>query len=484
MNFFEEVRNSIVGINHTLTTSYGEKPLIYLDWIASGRLYHPLEEKMLHTFGPMVANTHTESNSTGAFMTNAYHEALQLLKIHVNADSNDVIITEGSGCTGVINKFQRILGLKVPEKFKSYINLDEDHKPVVFVTHMEHHSNHTSWLETIADVVVVEPNELGEVEPNHLKALLETYKSRPLKIGSFTACSNVTGIMTPYHELAKIMHEYDGFCFVDFAASAPYVEINMHPADPMEKLDAIFFSPHKFLGGPGSCGVLIFDSTLYKNTVPDHAGGGTVLWTNPWGEKKYFDDIETREDGGTPNFLQTIRAALCIKLKDIMMENNMMERKDSLFSYLWHHLSSIKEVNILGHKSKNAKRLGMISFYIDNIPYNLLVKLLDEKYGIQVRGGCSCAGTYGHYLLNIDQSTSKHITDELSQGNLTSKPGWIRVSIHPTNTFEELETFITAIREIIHHYDQWKNDFIYDSVTGEYEHKSKVDQSSYNLFEW
>ena len=195
---------------------------------------------------------------------------------------------------------------------------------------MEHHSNQTSWLETIADVVIIEPNNKGLINYDHLNHLLDLYKDRNLKIGSFSAASNVTGIETDYHLLAKIMHDHGGYCFVDFAASAPYVDINMHPKDPLEKLDAIFFSPHKFLGGPGTAGVLIFDSRLYKLRVPDHPGGGTVDWTNPWGEHKYINDIEAREDGGTPGFLQTIKTALAVKLKEEIGTDKIRERENEL----------------------------------------------------------------------------------------------------------------------------------------------------------
>ena len=180
-----------------------------------------------------------------------------------------------------MNKFQRILGLRIPENLKGNVQIPEKERPVIFITHMEHHSNQTTWLETIGEVVILEPSSTGEIDVPQLEELLQKYRERPLKIGSFTACSNVTGIETPYRQLAKIMHQHGGLCFVDFAASAPYVKIDMHPEDPLERLDAIVFSPHKFLGGPGTSGVLVFDSRLYSNQVPDHPGGGTVLWTNP-----------------------------------------------------------------------------------------------------------------------------------------------------------------------------------------------------------
>jgi len=316
--YFKKYRDNIIGVDKSFQSPYGEKPIVYADWTASGRLYEPIEKKMRYEFYPLVGNTHTETNITGSSMTMAYHNALHLIKKHVNAGPTDLIISSGSGMTGVVNKFQRILGLKVYEKHRKYIDLPIDERPLVFITHMEHHSNQTTWLETIADVEIINPDSDGLVDLEHFADLLEQYKYRKVKYAAVTACSNVTGIETPYYKMAEMMHEAGGYIFVDFACSAPYVNINMHPGDEKQKLDAIFFSPHKFLGGPGTSGILIFCKSLYHNTIPDNPGGGTVDWTNPWGKHKYLDDIEMREDGGTPSFLQTIKTALCVKLKEEM----------------------------------------------------------------------------------------------------------------------------------------------------------------------
>ena len=214
-----------------MVSPYGEKNLIYTDWTASGRLYRPIEEKMMNEFGPFVANTHTETSTSGAAMTLAYHEARKIIKKHVNANSDDVLITEGSGMTGVVNKFQRILGLKVSENLRDYTEIPEDIKPIVFVSHMEHHSNQTSWLETIADVVVVPCNDDGLVCLHKFEECIKEHAHRKLKIASVTSCSNVTGIETEYHKIAKLIHQYNGLCFVDFACCAPYVDIDMHPKE-------------------------------------------------------------------------------------------------------------------------------------------------------------------------------------------------------------------------------------------------------------
>ena len=403
-------------------------------------------------------------------MTLAYHEARKIIKRHVNANENDVLITEGSGMTGVVNKFQRILGLKVSENLKDHTTIPEEIRPIVFISHMEHHSNQTSWLETIADVEVVPSNEEGLVCLEKFEEVIKKHQHRTLKIASITSCSNVTGIKTKYHDIAKLIHRYNGLCFVDFACCAPYVSIDMHPEEENAYLDAIYFSPHKFLGGPGSSGVLIFNKRLYKNAVPDNAGGGTVSYTNPWGDHDYFDDIETREDGGTPAFLQTIRIALAVQLKEQMGTDYIKAREDEMNIKVFQTLEAIPNLKILAPNHK--KRLSIFSFYVEGVHFNLVVKLLNDRYGIQTRGGCSCAGTYGHFLLNVDQQTSYAIKNQILEGCSTEKPGWVRLSLHPTTTNKELDFICNALKELCHHIDEWSKDYTYDISKNDYVHKT------------
>jgi selenocysteine lyase/cysteine desulfurase len=482
LEHFDTFRRNIVGIDAAFDTPYGKKDLIYADWIASGRLYGPIEDQIKNQFGPMVGNTHSEASETGRTMTIAYHHAHKLIKTHVNANEDDVIITTGFGMTSALAKFQRILGIKVPERLSKYCNLPEEEKPVVFLTHMEHHSNQTPWLESLCDVVVMEPGENLYINPENLRKELKKYQHRQVKIGSFSACSNVTGIITPYYELAEIMHEFGGYCFVDFAASAPYVKIDMHPPKAAQKLDAIFFSPHKFLGGPGSSGVLVFCRHLYKNRIPDHPGGGTVLWTNPWGEHSYFSDIEIREDGGTPGFLQAIRTALSIQLKEQMNVDKIHDREKQLTARAFEGLRSIEGLNILG--DNDLERIGVFSFYIVGLHHNLIVKLLNDRFGIQVRGGCSCAGTYGHFLLNVDWETSHRITEKINRGDLSEKPGWVRLSIHPTMTDEELDKIVDAIRQVSIHAREWAADYNYVVEMNEFFHKTNEKDIKKEIAGW
>jgi selenocysteine lyase/cysteine desulfurase len=347
---------------------------------------------------------------------------------------------------------------------------------------MEHHSNHTSWLETIADVVQLPPDNELLADPEQLRTALPKYKNRKMKIGSFTACSNVTGISTPFYQMARIMHENGGLCFIDFAASAPYVKIDMHPDDPLQALDAIFFSPHKFLGGPGSSGVLVFNSAIYNSSVPDNPGGGTVDWTNPWGEFKYVDDIEAREDGGTPPFLQTIRTALCIELKNQMGIENIAGRERELVDVAFAGLEQIEELHILANNIHH--RLGIISFYIDHLHFNLACKLLNDKFGVQLRGGCACAGTYGHFLLDVSHDQSNKITERINFGDFSQKPGWIRLSLHPTMTNDELFFILDGIRQVQKNHLIWRKDYVYNPKTNEFRHINEPEDKTERVCDW
>lgn len=481
--YFERFRKNTIGNNLEYKSPYGKKRMIYADWVASGRLYRPIEKKLTDEVGPFVANTHTETSETGTLMTKAYHTAHRLIKEHVNAGKDDVIITAGFGMTTVINKFQRILGLKRCQN-QSYKKCEaHKNRPVVFITHMEHHSNHTSWFETIADVVQIKPDNSLLVDLNDLEVQLKKYKGRPALYGSFTACSNVTGIETQYHEMARLMHKYGGYCFIDFAASAPYVNMNMHPeGDDDARLDAVFFSPHKFLGGPGSAGVIIFNSALYKNYSPDQPGGGTVWWTNPWGEFRYIDDIEAREDGGTPGFLETMKAAMCIELKNEMGVNHMKKREEELVAIAFSEMRKIPSLHILADNIED--RLGIMSFYIEGIHYNLFVRLLSDRFGIQVRGGCACAGTYGHYLLNVTYNQSREITQKINSGDLSTKPGWIRLSLHPTMTTDDLYFTVDAIKKIGKNYKKWAQDYSYDKYTNEFTNKKSKGKEAVDYRKW
>jgi selenocysteine lyase/cysteine desulfurase len=467
---FSGYRSNIIGMDQHFVTPYGRRRLVYADWTASARAYQPIESYLQKEVLPFVGNTHTATTITGTLMSEGYAEAKRLLKAHVNASSDDVLLFVGSGMTSAVNKLQRLLGLKD----------SGGSRPVVFVSHMEHHSNHISWLETAAEVEVIQPASDGNIDLTHLESLLRRYRNRRIKIAAITASSNVTGLETPYHEVARLLHQHGGWCFVDFACAAPYVSIDMHPG-PQDAsrdaqgtdqdargthLDAIYFSMHKFLGGPGTPGVLVFNKSLYRFGAPDQPGGGTVDYTNPWGGRKYASDIETREDGGTPPFLQAIKAALCVGLKEQMGIPFIRAREAEQVRRILFRLLVTPGVRVLAPSC--VQRLGVISFTVEGAHYNLIVKLLNDRFGIQMRGGCSCAGPYGHYLLGVDQAWSSKILRAILSGDLSVKPGWVRLSIHPTMTDEEIDFILEAIESVAANFALWGEDYRYDPHSNEY----------------
>lgn len=526
--YFAEFRRQIIGRQQVFVSPFGEKEMLYADWTASGRAYGPIETRIQKEVLPFVGNTHTETTITGTLMSRAYETAREIVKRHVNAGGDEVLIFCGSGMTGAVNKLQRILGWRVPEqrmdaeedaglsdaaqvpgsqrcgwRGDGRMPADETSRPVVFVTHMEHHSNQISWMETIATVEIIRAGEDGNVDLGHFRELLERYKHRKTRVAAVTACSNVTGIRTPYREIARIIHGYGGLCFVDFACSAPYVGIDMHPAGrggyaeeagdgPEEArqhleeagahLDAIYFSPHKFLGGPGTPGVLVFHKKLYGNRVPDQPGGGTVVYSNPWKEHEYVENIEQREDGGTPPFLGAIKAAMCIRLKERMGVENMLRREEELLRIIFDRFAGMDNVQVLEGGIKD--RLGVVSFIITGAHYNMVVKLLNDRYGIQTRGGCSCAGTYGHWLLGVDRPRSYEILQAIRSGDLRCKPGWVRVSVHPTMTDAEIRFVMDAIEAVAANFGEWGKEYMYDPATNEYVFKGATASGRRRVEEW
>lgn len=485
--YFSRFRSNIIGHQQSFESPFGKKEIIYADWTASGRAYLPIEECILKEILPFVANTHTETTVTGALMSKAYEKAKVIVKKHVGAGSNDALVFCGSGMTGAVNKLQRILGWRVPERLMDYVKtgsleLAEELRPIAFVTHMEHYSNHISWLETIADVEIIKPVKNGNIDLDHFRSLLEQFKHRKNKIAAISACSNVTGIETPYHQVAKMIHEFGGLCFVDFACSAPYIDIDMHPQQRGTHLDAIYFSPHKFLGGPGAAGVLIFNKKIYKNTVPDQPGGGTVVYSNPWKVHQYITNIEQREDGGTPPFLQGIKAAMCIRLKEQMGVDNILRRDEEMLQIIFDRLSKMKHIEVLEENIK--KRLGVISFIVNGAHYNLVTKMLNDRFGIQARGGCSCAGTYGHLLLNVDENRSNKILNSIRSGDLLCKPGWTRISVHPTTTNAEINFIMDAIELTASHFLQWEKDYTYNPLSNEFLFKSRMTKEQPKVNDW
>ncbi len=476
----EQVRNSVIGADSAVITPFGTRRVTYADYTASGRSLTFIEDYIRDQVLPLYANTHTETSGTGLQTTRFREESREVIRRCVGGRAGEhSVIFAGSGSTGAIDRLVTILGLRIPAELDDRFDLSgripAAERPVVFVGPFEHHSNELPWRESIADVVEIAEDPDGHIDLDDLARRLAEFSERPLKIGSFSAASNVTGIISDTSAISSLLHANGALSFWDCAAAAPYVAIEMRSPDVNgdDYKDAVFISPHKFIGGPGTPGVLVVRTDLLRNRVPSVPGGGTVAYVNPL-DHRYLADPEHREEGGTPAIVESIRAGLVFQLKEAVGTEEIRAREEDFISRAIAAWSANPNIQILGNAE--AERLSIVSFVVRAgndryLHHNFVVAALNDLFGIQARGGCSCAGPYGHRLLGIDLETSHRFEDEIAKGCEVIKPGWVRVNFNYFISEEEFQYIIAAVDLIAS--DGWKLLPLYrfDSATALWRHR-------------
>jgi selenocysteine lyase/cysteine desulfurase len=490
------LRQQIVGVDSTFETPFGERLMVYCDYTASGRCLR-FVEAYIQSLQRVYANTHTEDDITGRSMTQLLHEAETAIKASVNAGPDGRIVAVGTGATGAIEKLQQIVGVALPPATRKQLfdvmdspdcEIDSEcfrrtfneKGPVVFVGPYEHHSNEISWRQSLATTIEVRLDKRGDVDLGHLEELLQdpTYQGR-LRIGSFSAASNVTGIKSNVTAIATLLNKYDAIACFDFAACAPYVDIDMNPEPENEgddpSIDAIFISPHKFLGGPGSSGVLVFNQRIYHRDLPPSvSAGGTVDYVSKT-DQDFINSIEEREKAGTPGVLQTLKAALVFEVKDRFGVKTIHERELEHTTRAMESFRADDGIEILGNPDPD-RRVGIISFNVRSpdgkyLHHKFATALLNDLFGIQSRAGCSCAGPYGHRLLDIDQETSERYRSAVQDGYCGMKPGWCRIGLHWVMDDAEVDYVIGAVHFIAKYGHHFLSEYDFDLYTGTWEHR-------------
>ena len=483
MDVFERVRADLLDLGACVTTPYGLRRVTYADHIASGRHLRSVEKALSEAVLPLYANTHTEDSALGAHTTQLTHEAAEYVKRCLGAGPEYKLLFPGTGATGALKRLQEILGVSVSPQHRERLLavLPDRERVVVFVGPYEHHSNDVTWRESLAEVVPVPLDDDGLIDLAALERAVSDprYAERP-KVGSFSAASNVTGLVTDVRAVARILHRHGAVAVFDFAASAPYVRIDVGPTSPGadDHLDAVVLSPHKFLGGPGSPGLLLLHESLYRLDCPTVPGGGTVTYVSRF-DRRFIEDVEVREDAGTPAIVQKLRAALAFKVKEEVGVENIERRERELIARALDRLARVPGVRLLGNLS--APRLAVASFLVGSggaqLHAKLVVKLLSDLFGIQGRAGCSCAGPYGHLLLGIDDDTSRAFLRAIEAGYEGVKPGWARLSFHYLLTDAECDFILDAVAFVAEHGHLFVREYAFDWRTGAWRHRSEPEHA-------
>lgn len=447
----------VIGDGVMIPGLNGDVPLVYADYVASGRALQQVEDFVTSQVLPFYANSHTEASYCGSYVTRMRRQARSEIARVTGAMEGDTVIFAGSGATAGLNRLVSLLGI------------DDAENPVIFLGPYEHHSNILPWRESKAKVVEIPEAPDGGVDLDALHQALSDHADSDLKIGSFSAASNVTGILTDPDPVSLLLHAHGALSIWDYAGGAPYLPIDMGGNGAARK-DAVVVSPHKFPGGPGSSGVLIVNQEVVRRRCPSWPGGGTVSFVSPWSHE-YSDDLAAREEAGTPNVIGDIRAALVFLVKEAVGQADIEAQEAHFTTMAREGWGDNPHLTLLG--SATAERLPIFSFLVTGasgapVHQQLFTRMLSDIYGIQARGGCACAGPYAHRLLEIDRQASDELFTDLKAGKEMLKPGWVRLNFSYLMSDETAQYIIDSVNDLSKNAEEMAEQYSVDQSTARF----------------
>ncbi|MBN7775723.1 aminotransferase class V-fold PLP-dependent enzyme [Nitratireductor aquimarinus] len=459
------LRDGLIGENAVIDGPFGKKTLVYADYVASGRALAQVEDFIRDEVLPYYANSHTEASYCGSFCTRLRQAARAEIHRIVNADDKTSVVFSGAGATAGINRLVRLL--QISEAVAAGARV------VVFTGPYEHHSNILPWRESGAEIIAIPEAATGGPDLGALATALEANADAALKVGTFSAASNVTGITTDTNAVTRLLKAHGALAIWDYAGGAPYLEIDMKPGTDCAK-DAVVLSPHKFPGGPGASGLLVLRNEIARTACPSMPGGGSVSFVSPWGHE-YSTSLSAREEAGTPDVLGDIRAALVLIIKEALGQDFIDRRHEELHQRAIAVWSKNPCLQMLGNPA--ARRLPIYSFRIlcpenGTVHHQLFTRMLSDLHGIQVRGGCACAGPYAHQLLEIDEPTSNALLQSIRDGQEMEKPGWVRLNLSYLMTDEKADFIIETVDRLAREAQRHAGAYDFDPRTARFRHKT------------
>ncbi|UCG61404.1 MAG: aminotransferase class V-fold PLP-dependent enzyme [Candidatus Zixiibacteriota bacterium] len=444
----EDLPSLMLGAGTEVPTLHGPKTYINFDNAASTPTFSHIANSVV-SFLRWYSNVHRGTGFKSQLSSWAFEQSRDIVADFVGADLEKQVVIFTKNSTEALNKVANRLPFAEGD--------------IVLTTLMEHHSNELPWRR-VARVEHIELNEDGTLSAEDFSDKLKRFGSR-VKLVAITGASNVTGYINDLDLFARETHRAGAKILVDAAQLAPHRPIDMKAHDEEHKIDYLVFSAHKVYA-PFGVGVLIGEREPFEQGDPEEVGGGVVDIVTL--EDAYWTDLPEKEEAGTPDIIGVVALAKVIRMIQSIGWEDIIRHESELTAYALEELQKIPGVSIFGDVDpKNAaRRLGVISLNIGNVPHALAAAILSYEGAIGVRSGCFCAHLYVKSLLHVSEEDSRKLEQQILDRDRSQLPGTIRMSFGIYNTKTEIDRFLEMTRKIAA--GEYYQNYVMNREKGEY----------------